>query len=135
MSNANPISITQQPAHAGKWFEIPSPDLAKSQTFYEAVLQRSLRHEVMGPNTIAVFPYTDGGSSGCLHSGANMLEPSAHGTLVYLDCNPSIDAALARVLGAGGRIVSDKRALPPGMGFIAHILDVAGNRVGLHALA
>ncbi len=25
--------------------------------------------------------------------------------------------------------------LPPGIGFIAHIRDVAGNRVGLHALA
>jgi hypothetical protein len=123
------------PAHAGKWFEIPAPDLAQSQAFYETVLQRRLRHEVMGPNTIAVFPYTDGGSSGCLHSGASMLAPGQSGTLVYLDCNPSLDATLARVQAAGGSIASAKRALPPGMGFIAHIIDVAGNRVGLHALA
>lgn len=77
--------VTPTPAHAGKWFEIPAPELDKSQAFYETVLQRKLRHEVMGPNTIAVFPYADGGASG--------------------------------------------------LGFIAHILDVAGNRVGLHALA
>ena len=51
----------------------------------------------MGPNTIAVFAYTQGGSSGCLHCGAGMLPPGQGGTLVYLDCNPSIDAALARV--------------------------------------
>lgn len=123
------------PAHAGKWFEIPAPQLEQSQKFYETVLQRSLRREVMGPNTIAVFPYAEGGSSGCLHSGAGMLPPSQSGTLVYLDCSPSIDAALTRVTVAGGSIVSDKKALPPGMGFIAHILDVAGNRVGLHAQA
>lgn len=67
------------------------------QAFYETLLQRSLRHEVMGPNTIAVFAYTQGGSSGCLHCGAGMLPPGQGGTLVYLDCNPSIDAALARV--------------------------------------
>ena len=126
---------TPTPTHAGKWFEIPAPALDKSQAFYETVLQRKLRHEVMGPNTIAVFPYADGGSSGCLHSGANMLPPGQSGTLVYLDCNPSLDATLARVVEAGGRIVSSKQALPPGMGFIAHIVDVAGNRVGLHALA
>jgi predicted enzyme related to lactoylglutathione lyase len=123
------------PTHAGKWFEIPAPDLEHSQTFYQTVLQRSLRREVMGPNTIAVFPYAEGGSSGCLHSGATMLPPGQTGTLVYLDCNPSLDAALERVLGAGGRIADPKRALPPGMGFIAHIIDVAGNRVGLYALA
>lgn len=123
------------PVHAGKWFEIPAPQLEASQAFYEAVLQRPLRREVMGPNTIAVFPYAEGGSSGCLHSGATMLPPAACGTLVYLDCNPSLDAALERAWTAGGRVVSPRQALPPGMGFIAHIEDVAGNRVGLHALA
>ncbi len=131
MTNAN-IST---PNHAGKWFEIPAPALEQSQAFYETILQRRLRREVMGPNTIAVFPYTEGGSSGCLHSGGSMLQPGQSGTLVYLDCNPSIDDALGRVVAAGGDIVSEKRALPPGMGFIAHIVDVAGNRVGLHALA
>lgn len=130
------MSVANTPAHAITWFEIPASDIAQSQAFYEAVLQRSLRREVMGPNTLAVFPYAQGsGAGGCLHSGATRLEPSASGTLVYLDCNPSIDAALARVPSAGGRIAVDKQALPPGMGFFAHIIDVAGNRVGLHAMA
>lgn len=131
--SASPASSV--PAHAATWFEIPCADLARSQAFYEAVLDRPLRREVMGPNTIAVFPYAAGGSSGSLHSGANMLAPSSQGTLVYLDCNPSIDAALARAVEAGGQVAAPRSALPPGMGFIAHIVDVAGNRVGLHALA
>lgn len=134
MSVAN--TTTHAPAHAITWFEIPASDIDRSQAFFEAVLQRSLRREVMGPNTLAVFPYTQGsGAGGCLHSGATRLEPSASGTVVYLDCSPSIDAALARVQPAGGRVVVDKQALPPGMGFFAHIIDVAGNRVGLHAMA
>jgi hypothetical protein len=48
------------------------------------MLAHGLRREVMGPNTMAVFPYHAGGSSGCLRSGANMLAPAASGTLAYL---------------------------------------------------
>ncbi len=118
------MSDNHAPLHAARWFEIPSPDLAASQRFYESVLACSLRREVMGPSTIAVFPYADGGSSGCLHSGANMLAPGPGGTLVYLD----------RAVQAGAKIAAPRASLPPGMGFIAHIIDPAGNRVGLHAL-
>jgi hypothetical protein len=84
---------------------------------------------------MALFPYDGGGAGGCLLNGAAMTAPSPTGTLVYLDCSPSIDAALSRVTGAGGKITTARTALPPGMGFFAHIVDVAGNRVGLHALA
>ena len=76
MSDATP------PLHAAKWFEIPAPDLDASQRFCETVLDRPLRREVMGANTIAM----------------------------------------------------PRTSLPPGMGIIAHLIDVAGNRIGLHAL-
>ena len=46
-----------------------------------------------------------------------------------------IDDWLARVEPAGGRVITPKTALPPGMGLLAHILDSEGNRVGLHAQA
>jgi predicted enzyme related to lactoylglutathione lyase len=55
------------------------------------------------------------------------------GTLVYLDASPSLDAALTRAVAAGGRVALPRQALPPGMGFFAHIVDLDGNRVGLHA--
>lgn len=131
----NTASTPSHPANSATWFEIPCHDLAQSQTFYETVLARPLRREVMGPNTLAIFPYQDGGAGGCIHSGAGMLPPAASGTLVYLDCNPSLDAALERIVPAGGQLVMGPAALPPGMGFIAHIVDPAGNRVGLHAMA
>jgi predicted enzyme related to lactoylglutathione lyase len=69
-----------------------------------------------------------------LQSGANRSAASGSGIRIYLDCTPGIDAALARVEAAGGAIVAVKSALPPGMGFIAHLRDTEGNEVGLHAL-
>ena len=63
------------------------------------------------------------------------LEPAAAGTLVYLDAAPTLDAALARLERAGGRLLTPKVTLPDGMGVFAHVQDSEGNRVGLHALA
>lgn len=123
--------------NACNWFEIPTADLASAQQFYEAVLSRRLQREQYGPHAVAVFPHdAENGAGGCLWSGAGAEHPVGQaGTLVYLDCMPSLDAALARVEAAGGHITLPRQALPPGMGFFAHIVDREGNKVGLHALA
>ncbi|MBT3065928.1 VOC family protein [Rhodoferax sp. U11-2br] len=123
--------------NAISWFEIPTVQLDQAQTFYEAVLGRPMRREAMGPSQGAVFEYDNAGGG---VGGALMMGPSAPalangGTLVYLDASPALDAALARVVAAGGQVVLPRQALPPGMGFFAHITDLDGNRVGLHALA
>lgn len=121
--------------NAISWFEIPSTQLDRAQAFYEAALNCKMRREPMGPSEGAVFPYDAEGVGGCLMAGPTAPPASAAGTLVYLDASPSLDAALARVTQAGGRIALERQALPPGMGFFAHITDLDGNRVGLHALA
>jgi predicted enzyme related to lactoylglutathione lyase len=118
------------------WFEIPVRHLDRAQKFYETVLATTLRREAMGPaTTLAVFGNMDASVGGCLLAGEGTPEPATHGTLVYLNASPSLDAALARVEAAGGRITTPKVALPEGMGFFAHVTDTEGNRVGLHALA
>jgi predicted enzyme related to lactoylglutathione lyase len=119
------------------WFEIPTTQLDMAQAFYEAVLGHPMRRENMGPSEGAVFAYDPqaDGTGGALMMGPTALKPSSGGTLVYLDASPSLDAALARVVGAGGHIALPRQALPPGMGYFAHITDLDGNRVGLHALA
>ena len=119
------------------WFEIPTTQLDQAQAFYEAVLGRPMRREDMGPSQGAVFAYdpAQDGTGGALMMGPTAPQPSASGSLVYLDASPSLDAALARVVANGGRIALPCQALPPGMGFFAHIHDLDGNRVGLHALA
>ncbi|MES1977050.1 MAG: VOC family protein [Pseudomonadota bacterium] len=123
--------------NAISWFEIGTTNLAKATAFYEAVLAHKLRPENMGPSEGAVFAYgrAADGIGGALMCGPTAPTPGAHGTLIYLDASPSLDAALARAAAAGGKVALPRQALPPGMGFFAHITDLDGNRVGLHALA
>ena len=119
------------------WFEIGTANLKNATAFYEAVLARTMRLENMGPSEGAVFAYDEAadGTGGALMCGPTAPKPGAAGTLIYLDASPLLDAALARVTKAGGQIAVPRQALPPGMGFFAHITDLDGNRVGLHALA
>ena len=118
------------------WFEIPTADLPKAQAFYEATLACKMRPEDMGPSQGAVFPYEgEEAVGGALLCGPSAPPPGAGGTLIYLDASPSLDAAVERALSAGGSLACPRVALPPGMGFFAHIIDLDGNRVGLHALA
>ena len=123
--------------NAISWFEIPTTRLDAAQAFYEAVLGRPMRRESMGPSEGAVFAYDAGadGTGGALMQGPTAPAVSSGGTLVYLDASPSLDAALARVLAHGGAVALPRTALPPGMGYFAHITDLDGNRVGLHAEA
>ncbi|OGB32059.1 MAG: glyoxalase [Burkholderiales bacterium RIFCSPLOWO2_12_FULL_61_40] len=123
--------------NAISWFEIPTTQLEQAQAFYESVLGRPMRRESMGLSEGAVFAYDmeADGTGGALMMGPTAPKPGAGGTLIYLDASPSLDAALERVGKAGGQIALPRQALPPGMGFFAHITDLDGNRVGLHALA
>jgi len=115
------------------WFEIPVLDMGRAQAFYEALLATSIRRETIAPNQLGVFGYDEAGVGGCLIAGAAVPQPSASGTLVYLNAAPSLDAVLARVVAAGGRITTPKVQLPGDMGCFAHITDTEGNRIGLHA--
>lgn len=119
--------------NAVNWFEIPVADMNRAQAFYETVLARKLRREEMGGSALAVFPYDEPATGGCLQSGANRSAPAGSGIRIYLDCSPSLDAVLARIDAAGGAIVSPKFALPGEMGVIALMRDSEGNEVGLHA--
>ena len=116
------------------WFEIPVRDIDAAARFYETLLDKPLRREAMLDSQLAVFPCAQGGATGCLQAGPEVAAPGS-ATLVYLDVSPSLDAALDRVRTAGGRVVKPRTALPPGLGFFAHIEDPEGNRVGVHAPA
>jgi predicted enzyme related to lactoylglutathione lyase len=119
--------------HAVVWSEIAVSDLERAAAFYEKLLDGKLKHEAFGPFRIACFPYADGGIGGCLVEGEG-YEPSAKGTVTYLAATPGIDAALERARRLGAMIVLPKTALPGEQGYIAHLLDCEGNRVGLHAM-
>ena len=119
--------------NALNWFEIPVRDLNRASTFYETLLATALRRETIGASQLAVFVADEHGVGGCLMAGVTAPAPSTSGTLVYLNAGASLDAVLARVEAAGGRISTPKVQLPGAMGCFAHITDTEGNRVGLHA--
>jgi len=116
------------------WFEIPADNLGRASSFYEAVLDKTLKHETMGGREMALFPFDQTtGIGGCIVKDG-VLQPAGTGSLVYLYADKDIDAVLKRVETAGGRVVLGKTALPGDIGHYAHIIDSEGNRVGLHAL-
>ena len=123
--------------NAAEWFEIPTADFSKSLPFYNRVLglplQAQLKMVDFGPNRIAILPYTDPAPGGCLMQGPGMI-PSGTGSVVYLS-TASIDAALAQVEAAGGKIAIPKTPIGPDRGFFARFLDPEGNLVGLCGLA
>jgi uncharacterized protein len=127
--------------NAISWFEIPTLNLAKAQQFYEKLLQCKLRSENMGPSEGAVFPYDEaadgvGGALICGPTAPLIATETASGVLIYLDCRKdTIDSLLQRAVTAGARVAMPRTALPPGLGFIASIFDLDGNKVGLHSLS
>jgi uncharacterized protein len=118
--------------NAVNWFEIPVRDLDRAQRFYETVLGKPLRRESMGPQTLAVMPYTQPGVGGALMAGPAVPPPAESGTVVYLDVSPSLDAAVARATAAGATLLTPRVNLPDGMGAFAIVRDCEGNRIGLH---
>ncbi len=112
------------------WFELPVTDLARARAFYESVLSTSLREETFVGMPMALFPYAEGGVGGALVQDARFV-PSRDGAVVYLDTRGELDACLARVPGAGGRVLLPRTDIGQ-PGFIALIQDTEGNRVGLH---
>jgi uncharacterized protein len=116
------------------WFEIPAGDLGRAAKFYETILQTQLKPESFGSHEMRMFAYDDGAAGGCLMKGPGYA-PAADGVVTYLNADPSLDAVLARVERAGGKIAVPRTELPKDLGCFAHIIDSEGNRVGLHAMA
>ena len=125
--------MTATVTHPIDWFEIPVRDMDRAQKFYEMLLAAPMRRETIGTSTLAVFGSDPAAVKGCLLAGPTAPGPSESGTLIYLNAKPTLDAVLARLPEAGGRVLTPKVQLPGDMGCFAHIADSEGNRVGLHA--
>ncbi|HTW82933.1 MAG TPA: VOC family protein [Candidatus Sulfotelmatobacter sp.] len=126
-----PETTTRAATTAITWFEIPTADLDRAVRFYSTILETPMSVADFQGEPIAVFPYEQPGVGGCLVADAH---PSPHGTLVFLNVDGRLDRTLELVEAAGGRIVAPKTSLGP-IGYVAHIADSEGNRVGLHAVS
>jgi predicted enzyme related to lactoylglutathione lyase len=125
--------------NAVTWFEIPVRDMKRAKEFYETVLDIELI-DAKGEKEneeMVLFPRLEEGAmgrsdmvSGNLFKG-DRLKPSGEGILIYLNANPSIDKAIARVGEAGGKIVLPKTKNRAG--FVSVFIDTEGNKMGIFA--
>ncbi len=119
--------------NAINWFEIPVTDLDRATGFYQHMLKTDLERSSMDGMDMAIFPYDNQSVSGALIK-ADFLSPASSGSVVYLNAEGIIEASISRAEEKGGSVVIPKTSIGEN-GFIAHILDSEGNKVGLHSMA
>ena len=122
--------------NAISWFEIPSTDLNRAQTFYETIFETSLVPIDLPNIKMRMFPLEDQmGVGGAICYSEGFHKPSAtDGPLIYLNGNPDVQNVLDRVEQAGGKIMVPKTEISPEYGFMAVFIDTEGNRIGLHSI-
>jgi predicted enzyme related to lactoylglutathione lyase len=116
------------------WFEIPALEIARAQKFYETIFGITMEPMEMDGSKMAFFPM-EGGSGKANGSlvQSDMHKPSMDGSIVYLNANPNMNPVIAKVEGAGGKVVMPKMAIGE-HGNIAFIIDTEGNKVGIHSI-
>lgn len=119
--------------NAINWFEIPVTDLPRAIEFYEHMLQSTFQAASMDGIDMAIFPYDEGAVSGALVK-APFLSPSESGSVVYLNANGILDTAIERAVGKGAKVIIPKTHIGD-PGYIAHIIDSEGNKIGLHSIS
>ena len=117
------------PVNSVVWTEIPVRDLDRGMAFYSEVFNYELAKDDTGPNPFAFLPTSDAksGIAGHLYPG----EPAAPGTgaTIHLDVPDTLEATAKRFGNAGGTIVSEPIAIPPGR--FQYGQDPDGNSIGL----
>ena len=113
------------------WFEIPVSNLDRAMKFYSKVMSVELKSMEIGPSKQANFPFVPGVASGSLKESKES-EPSAAGTMIYLNGGEDLSVPLARVEAAGGKIIKKKISIGE-HGFMAIFKDTEGNHIALHS--
>jgi predicted enzyme related to lactoylglutathione lyase len=81
---------------------------------------------------IGIFPAKPGETTGAILA-RDGVTPGTTGPTVYLKAGNDLATALARVDGAGDKVVYPKTFIKDGWGYFAIIIDTEGNTVGLHS--
>ena len=114
------------------WFDIPATNFDRAVAFYETVLGVSLIRENMLGAQMGIFPARTGEATGAVLA-RDGVTPGTTGSTIYLKAGNDLSTALARVEGAGGKIVYPKTFIKEGWGYFAIVLDTEGNTVGLQS--
>jgi predicted enzyme related to lactoylglutathione lyase len=120
--------------NAINWFEIPVTDFERAKKFYETVLNINITEMPFPGGKYGMLPFDmeKGGVGGGIMQSEG-FNPSAEGTVVYLNGGDDLSLPLSKVEGAGGKIIMPKTSIGQN-GFMAQIIDTEGNRVALHSM-
>ena len=118
--------------NALNWFEISVTDIDRAKKFYEKIFDIEMHSMDMPDIKMAVFPSMGDKSGGAL-AQSPYHQPSAAGSLIYLNANPNLQLVLNRIESAGGKVVMPKTQVSPEIGFMAMFNDTEGNMVALHS--
>ena len=112
------------------WFEIPAVNFDRAVTFYDTILGQPLRRGAFNEIPHGFVPADEQAVSGAVVLVPD-YQPGENGAVIYLNAGFDLDGILSRVEAAGGKVVMPKLDITP-QGYMAHIVDTEGNRVGLH---
>jgi uncharacterized protein len=120
--------------NAINWFEIPVKDFNRAKSFYEAVLGTEIQEMPHPTLRYGMLPadMQNGGVGGGIVQGDG-FEPSAKGSLIYLNGGEDLSEPLSKIEKAGGKILLPKTSIG-GNGFMAHFIDTEGNKIALHSM-
>jgi predicted enzyme related to lactoylglutathione lyase len=120
------------------WFEIPVSDFDRAKRFYETIFEFEMKEQTWANTRIGYFEWDreEDGRGGSIVYDPEFYQPSVNGSLIYLNCEPSIQKVIDRVVPAGGKILQNKTIVAAtfDLGYWALMLDTEGNRVALHGL-
>lgn len=118
------------------WFEIPVLDMDRAIKFYETVFGLKLAKNKLGSLDMAWFPWVENamGAGGSLVLQKEAYRPSPDGVLIYFTAwSGDLAVELARVEGAGGKVLREKTLISEEHGFMGLFMDTEGNRIALHS--
>lgn len=122
--------------NAISWFEIPTTDINRAQTFYEVIFNIKMNQLEFQNIKMSMFPIDnpmEGIGGALVQMTDDFYKPSGtDGVLIYLDGNPDVQIVLDRVEAAGGKVVVPKTTISEDYGDMAVFLDTEGNRIALH---
>lgn len=113
--------------------EIPTTNFSRAKDFYGKVLDIKIEEVEFGGMKLGIFPGSEGTPTVQLIH-ADGYQPSADGTVVYLNGGSDLQKVLDKVESRGGTTVIPKTGIGPDMGFYAVFTDTEGNKLGLHSM-
>jgi len=117
------------------WGEIPVIDMDRAVEFYGAHFGVTFKREVMNDMEMAILEREDKGAASIGLVKHEMMQPSPHGSVVYLHLSDQLSVLVDKIAQAGVKILLPVMPIKEGeCGFSCLFQDCEGNTVGLWSM-